>query len=49
MIHLDLGYARPYSPVWDPVLIAARKVGRLRLTPARPAVSRYLAFPEGAA
>ncbi len=25
MIHLDLGYAPPYSPVWDPVLIAARK------------------------
>ena len=23
--HLDLGYAPPYSPVWDPVLIAARK------------------------
>jgi hypothetical protein len=22
---LDLGYARPFSPVWDPVLIAARK------------------------
>jgi NADPH-dependent 2,4-dienoyl-CoA reductase/sulfur reductase-like enzyme len=25
MIHLDLGYAPPYSPVWDPLLIAARK------------------------
>jgi NADPH-dependent 2,4-dienoyl-CoA reductase/sulfur reductase-like enzyme len=25
VIHLDLGYAPPYSPVWDPVLIAARK------------------------
>lgn len=23
--HLDLGYAPPFSPVWDPVLIAARK------------------------
>jgi pyruvate/2-oxoglutarate dehydrogenase complex dihydrolipoamide dehydrogenase (E3) component len=22
---LDLGYAPPYAPVWDPVLIAARK------------------------
>ena len=22
---LDLGYAPPFSPVWDPVLIAARK------------------------
>jgi NADPH-dependent 2,4-dienoyl-CoA reductase/sulfur reductase-like enzyme len=25
MSGLDLGYAPPYSPVWDPVLIAARK------------------------
>jgi NADPH-dependent 2,4-dienoyl-CoA reductase/sulfur reductase-like enzyme len=25
MISLDLGYAPPYAPVWDPVLIAARK------------------------
>ena len=24
--HLDLGYAPPFSPVWDPVLIAARKL-----------------------
>jgi NADPH-dependent 2,4-dienoyl-CoA reductase/sulfur reductase-like enzyme len=24
MINLDLGYAPPFSPVWDPVLIAAR-------------------------
>lgn len=24
MVHLDLGYAPPYSPVWDPVLVAAR-------------------------
>ncbi|MDQ3944731.1 MAG: FAD-dependent oxidoreductase [Actinomycetota bacterium] len=23
--HLDLGYAPPFSPVWDPVLIAARR------------------------
>ena len=23
---LDLGYAPPFAPVWDPVLIAARKV-----------------------
>ena len=22
---LDLGYAPPYAPVWDPILIAARK------------------------
>jgi hypothetical protein len=22
---LDLGYAPPFSPVWDPVLVAARK------------------------
>ncbi|MEO3818615.1 FAD-dependent oxidoreductase [Plantactinospora sp. B24E8] len=25
MANLDLGYAPPYSPVWDPVLVAARK------------------------
>ncbi|MEU1398610.1 FAD-dependent oxidoreductase [Micromonospora zamorensis] len=25
MTSLDLGYAPPYAPVWDPVLIAARK------------------------
>ena len=25
MIGLDLGYAPPFSPVWDPVLVAARK------------------------
>jgi NADPH-dependent 2,4-dienoyl-CoA reductase/sulfur reductase-like enzyme len=25
MVNLDLSYAPPYSPVWDPVLIAARK------------------------
>ncbi len=25
MTALDLGYAPPYAPVWDPVLIAARK------------------------
>ncbi|WP_405745688.1 FAD-dependent oxidoreductase [Streptomyces sp. NBC_01525] len=25
MIMLDLGYAPPFSPVWDPVLVAARK------------------------
>jgi hypothetical protein len=23
--HLDLAYAPPFAPVWDPVLIAARK------------------------
>jgi NADPH-dependent 2,4-dienoyl-CoA reductase/sulfur reductase-like enzyme len=26
---LDLGYAPPFSPVWDPVLIAARKAAEL--------------------
>ncbi len=26
---VDLGYAPPYSPVWDPVLVAARKVAEL--------------------
>ncbi len=25
MIDLDLGYAPPFSPVWDPVVVAARK------------------------
>ena len=29
MINLDLSYAPPYSPVWDPVLIAAREVAKL--------------------
>jgi NADPH-dependent 2,4-dienoyl-CoA reductase/sulfur reductase-like enzyme len=26
MVNLDLSYAPPFSPVWDPVLIAARKL-----------------------
>ncbi|MCT2593107.1 FAD-dependent oxidoreductase [Streptomyces sp. N2-109] len=35
MTALDLGYAPPFSPVWDPVLIAARKtVAALRAHPA---------------
>ena len=25
MTGLDLGYAPPYAPVWDPILVAARK------------------------
>jgi hypothetical protein len=25
MTSFDLGYAPPYAPVWDPVLVAARK------------------------
>jgi NADPH-dependent 2,4-dienoyl-CoA reductase/sulfur reductase-like enzyme len=29
MVHLDLSYAPPYSPVWDPVLIAARQTAKL--------------------
>jgi NADPH-dependent 2,4-dienoyl-CoA reductase/sulfur reductase-like enzyme len=28
MINLDLSYAPPFSPVWDPVLIAARKAAQ---------------------
>jgi NADPH-dependent 2,4-dienoyl-CoA reductase/sulfur reductase-like enzyme len=28
MIHLDLGYAPPFSPVWDPVIIAAREAAK---------------------
>ena len=31
VVHLDLGYAPPVSPVWDPVLVAARQaLGQLR-------------------
>jgi NADPH-dependent 2,4-dienoyl-CoA reductase/sulfur reductase-like enzyme len=26
MVHLDLSYAPPFSPVWDPVLISVRKL-----------------------
>ncbi len=29
MVFLDLGYAPPFSPVWDPLLVAARKVASL--------------------
>lgn len=29
MVHLDLSYAPPYSPVWDPVVIAARQAAKL--------------------
>ena len=25
MIALDLGYAPPFAPVWDPILVAARQ------------------------
>ena len=25
LIDLDLGYAPPFAPVWNPVLVAARK------------------------
>lgn len=32
MINLDLGYAPPVSPVWDPVVIAARAVAK-KLSP----------------
>ncbi len=28
MVSLDLGYAPPFSPVWDPVLVAARKTAK---------------------
>jgi NADPH-dependent 2,4-dienoyl-CoA reductase/sulfur reductase-like enzyme len=28
MTDLDLGYAPPFAPVWDPVLVAARKAAR---------------------
>jgi hypothetical protein len=26
MVNMDLSYAPPFSPVWDPVLIAVRKL-----------------------
>jgi NADPH-dependent 2,4-dienoyl-CoA reductase/sulfur reductase-like enzyme len=29
MTGLDLGYAPPFSPVWDPVLVAARKAAEI--------------------
>jgi NADPH-dependent 2,4-dienoyl-CoA reductase/sulfur reductase-like enzyme len=29
-VQLDLGYAPPFSPVWDPTLIAARKAAAMR-------------------
>ena len=29
MINLDLGYAPPFSPVWDPVVTAAREAAKL--------------------
>ncbi|MER5639029.1 FAD-dependent oxidoreductase [Kitasatospora sp. NPDC002227] len=29
MISLDLAYAPPFSPVWDPILVAARKAAQL--------------------
>ena len=29
MTHLDLSYAPPFGPVWDPVLIAARKLASI--------------------
>ncbi|MFJ5772768.1 FAD-dependent oxidoreductase [Streptomyces sp. NPDC093094] len=35
MTALDLGYAPPFSPVWDPVLVAARKASA-KVNPARP-------------
>ncbi|MFH9013455.1 FAD-dependent oxidoreductase [Streptomyces sp. NPDC017943] len=34
MTALDLGYAPPFSPVWDPVLVAARKASSKIHTPS---------------
>ena len=31
MINLDLGYAPPFSPVWDPVVTAARESSKKAL------------------
>ncbi len=37
MTMLDLGYAPPFSPTWDPVLVAARKATtKIRATAGRP-------------
>ncbi|GAB3168636.1 FAD-dependent oxidoreductase [Streptomyces incanus] len=37
MIMLDLGYAPPFSPTWDPILVAARKATtKIRATAGRP-------------
>jgi NADPH-dependent 2,4-dienoyl-CoA reductase/sulfur reductase-like enzyme len=37
MTSLDLGYAPPFSPVWDPVLVAARKaVSKVRASEGGP-------------
>jgi len=35
MTALDLGYAPPFSPVWDPVLVAARRAVKAVRTPGR--------------
>jgi hypothetical protein len=29
MVDLDLAYAPPFSPVWDPVVVAARRATHL--------------------
>jgi hypothetical protein len=29
MTALDLSYAPPFSPVWDPILVAARQAAQL--------------------
>ncbi|WP_340375157.1 FAD-dependent oxidoreductase [Streptomyces sp. SS7] len=36
MTALDLGYAPPFSPVWDPVLVAARKAAARLRAAAQP-------------
>jgi NADPH-dependent 2,4-dienoyl-CoA reductase/sulfur reductase-like enzyme len=35
LVNVDLSYAPPFSPVWDPVLVAARKLAQ-RVDEARP-------------
>ena len=37
MLNLDLSYAPPFAPVWDPVLIAARKAWELVQSESLPA------------
>jgi hypothetical protein len=29
MTMVDLAYAPPFSPVWDPILVAARKASKM--------------------
>jgi hypothetical protein len=44
LIGVDLGYAPPFSPVWDPVLVAARKAAEnCKVADNRQAADRRMA------